>query len=1031
MWFGVVCGCRTGRGTFRIGVVMVLWGGVLIMTLTGSLQSQAKTCSRFVTAAMRANVLRHAEAHSWVAAHREAASSQAEQWLARSDDELWALVPSQELPRGIMTNVGVLYQGKKAGCPSCGDGITPYGNYPWKTDVWHRPWTITCPNCAAVYPKNDFYAFYQTALDEHGMFRRELGDRSLLFNAEHPNPDDPLHKVFVDDGYGMLDEKGNTHHAIPYFVQWGLWRSLRIGVSALAQAFALTSDRRYAHKAAVLLDRIADVYPDMDFLPLHRMGFQHSQGGSGRGRIEGCIWETRVGSGFARSYDVIFDGIQDDRELVDFCSRQATQYGLGDKSSIAGICRHVEDHLLLEILASCKDGRIAGNTGMTHTCLATTAIALDRPGVTEQWLDWLFDPGFPGELARKKDPVPWVLVQGLDRDGMGGECGGYGLLWVRGMQDLAEILTAYPGYTRHDVVRDYPKLKQTFFIQPRLQCLDAVMPPIGDSSSTGNWGREGRPETFVKGFKLYGDQRLAELAWRYADGVRSRLLSADDIFESDPEATARQIAEIATTKPYLLRSEHLGRYGQAVLQTEDAADGRAVWIHYGYGKGHSHRDCLNLGLYAKNLDMLPDLGYPEYTGSWPKRGAWTSNTVSHNTLLVGDAPSGYSPGGRIGLFAVRLPLRVMQVSSKTAYEGMRAYNRTVLHVDVSAQDSYVLDVFRARGGSNHRLSYHGPGATVTVAGLALTKQETGTLAGPDVPFATLSGPEADVYRRTGFTYLYDVECSSGPVSDSFTVDWKGEDLRGRIKPGQDPHLRLHALTACDEVALASGDPPQNKRGNPRRLRYLLQSRLGDDVDSQFINVLEPYDRTPFVRRVRQLEITAADEATRVAAVSVELMDGTTDAIICCEQPARVSVEGGIELDGRIGFVRFVAGEVRSVRLVGGTYLRVKGIELTAASAAYEGRVVRVDVQDPSDNRVYLDPPLPEDAPVVGATIHFVNDLPWDTSFVIKRVGKGWVSTGDITLVAGFQNAADLESGYRYHTNAGDAYSVPTSVALDR
>ena len=73
------------------------------------------------------------------------------------------------------------------------------------------------------------------------------------------------------------------------------------------------------------------------------------------------------------------------------------------------------------------------------------------------------------------------------------------------------------------------------------------------------------------------------------------------------------------------------------------------------------------------------------------------------------------------------------------------------------------------------------------------------------------------------------------------MDWRVEDTRNRIPEGSEPHLRLHALTPADEVALASGDPPQNKSGNPRRLRYLIQSRLGEDMSSQFVTVLEPYD----------------------------------------------------------------------------------------------------------------------------------------------------------------------------------------------
>ena len=61
---------------------------------------------------------------------------------------------------------------------------------------------------------------------------------------------------------------------------------------------------------------------------------------------------------------------------------------------------------------------------MTHCSLAVSAIAMDDPELTPQWLDWLFHPDFPGAYNDRKDPIPWVLTEGLDRDGVGGDCGG-------------------------------------------------------------------------------------------------------------------------------------------------------------------------------------------------------------------------------------------------------------------------------------------------------------------------------------------------------------------------------------------------------------------------------------------------------------------------------------------------------------------------------------------------------------------------------------------------------------------------------
>ena len=1002
----------------KITVVMALC--LLLLVLTSA--AHAKTCSRFVTAQMRANALANVEKLEWAANEQKNAISKAKRWLELSDGELWALVTSQELPRDSYTNIDI-------GCPNCGKQLS----YQWTGDFWSNSWKIKCPKCGEIFPKNDFGAFYETALDEHGFFRRELGDRSLLFNADHPDPKDPLHKLYVDDGYGMKDEKGNEHHVIAYYNEWLQWRTVFNGLPILARAYTLTGDKLYAHKAAVLLDRIADVYPDMDFLGMKALGFTVEPSHRGyKGGIINCIWETGMGHFMGRTYDDIYDGIGDDEELVEFCSQKAEEYKLSPKGRIEGICAHIEDNLLVKILEAVKNGKALGNTGMGQQCLATTAIALDRGEFTDEWLDWLFDPGFPGEHTKRKDPVPWVLVEGLDRDGMGGECGNYGRIWSNSMISLAEMLASYPEYASHDMVAEYAKLKQAFFIDPRLHCLDAAMPRIGDTGGAiGGWIRYADAVKLVRGYKLYKDPRMANMAWRYAKESPARLRLPGDIYEQDPDALAKEIAAVANPEELKLKCDHLGRYGLAYLQTEQQQDGRALWIHYGYGKGHSHSDCLNIGIFAHNVDMLPEMGYPEYTGPWPKRMGWTSHTISHNTVMVNDTRSG--AGGRINLFAVQPPLRVMDLSSKTAYTDLQTYRRSLAMVDVSDTDSYVLDVFRVRGGKNHRLLYHGASNEVITTGLSLVKQAGGTFAGEDVEFGEFyDGGKGWRYKGSGFMYLGDVQRSDGPVSNVFTVDWNDAGKHGRVKEGHDPHLRLHALTSCDEVALASGEPPKPDRPcNPPWLRWLIQSRLGEDMESQFVTVLEPYDATPFIKQVRRLKVEHDADANSVVAVAIEMLDGTTDILINCEERTAVEVEGGIEFDGQFGMIRLVNGEVKLMRMSNATLLKMGEVALKAEVAAYEGTVSKIDASDPQNNLVMLDPPLPQDAEFVGQTIHFDNDLPLDTSYEIKAVIAEGISTGDITIIQGFKDRSDFEAGYKYLVNVGDPYVVPCAVGLDR
>jgi hypothetical protein len=1005
-----------------------LLGWLLVVAAMGVGWVDAKEASVLVTAEMRARAVENSRQHPWAKKIQAGATAAAKAWLAKSDEELAAMVTSQELPRALNSKAGVLYEKKSPGCPKCGEKILAYQEA-WKPDPQGKTWKLQCPSCGEIFPKNDFAAFYATALDEHGCFRRDRGDRSLLFNAEHPDPSDPLHKLYVDDGYGMQDERGEVHHIIARYNDLR-WMAVRNALGALVRAYTYTDDVRYAHKAAVLLDRIADVYPDMDYKPLARLGFQHNHGGPGQGRVVGSISECAVSQGLASAYDRVYDGICRDKDFAVYDARKAERYALPQRSGTAEVCRHIEKHLLLEILRSCKDRRIDGNLGMTHTCTAVTALALDDGEETPRWLDWLFGPSFPGWRS-VSGGIPGMLMDGIDADGMGGECGKYGLIWSRHAIELGDLLASRPRYSQYDMVKRFPKLKQCFFVEERLACLDAVMPPIGDACATGLWYRPGEALRFAIGFKLFGDPRLAELAWRYADGKAKNLRQADDIFQRPGESLADRVEKAAADhSPPPLRCDHLGRYGLAVLQTHERDNGRAVWIHFGQGKGHSHSDVLNLGLYAKNVDMLPDLGYPAYTGKFPERIAWTSNTISHNTLQVGDTRSGGTSGGKIRLLADAPPLRVIDVACPSAYSDTAKYRRQVAMIDVGDNDSYVVDVFVACGGVNHRLSWHGPSAKAVVSGVELVAQGRGTFAGGDTKVGQLDGPQAKNYEASGFTYLYDVHRSQGPVANCWTADWKAEDRRQRIAAGSEPHLRIHGLTPCDELAMASGDPPKNKEGNPARLRYVIQSRLGSQVASQFVTVLEPYERQPFIRRVRALKTDRPGDADAPAAVAVELANGDTDVVILCQEPMRVKVDGRIELDGQVGMVRFSGGKVTSMRMVNGRRLSAAGVELRCETPIFRGKVAKVDATDSQNQRVYLDPPLPSQPDLLGRTIHFDNDVPWDTSFDIAGRGPDWVSAGEISLVRGFKVPTDFHSGYQYTINAGDRYEVPVAAGLD-
>lgn len=223
------------------------------------------------------------------------------------------------VPRGIHVNPDL-------GCPQCGRDLYRHGSYPWKISP-ERPWKLECPSCGEVWPRNDFATFHASGLGRGGVFRRDLADESLLFNREHPDPGDPLRGYAVDDGMGWFDGNGRRWWFIAFYGHYGVWTWLPDAASDLATAYQRTGEARYAHKAFVILDRIADVYPAMDLC--------NSHGGPGKGRVWGCIWETGLAEKLARAWDMVRDRVEADAELTTFLHAKAALWKLANDKSTA------------------------------------------------------------------------------------------------------------------------------------------------------------------------------------------------------------------------------------------------------------------------------------------------------------------------------------------------------------------------------------------------------------------------------------------------------------------------------------------------------------------------------------------------------------------------------------------------------------------------------------------------------------------------------------------------------------------------
>ncbi len=605
--------------------------------------ASAGTNSAFFPQQLMRHVRENARQDPWAKGLCDRAIELAKPWKEMSDNQLWNLMFGATLPRSWMVwSDGV--------CPACGK---PVPMYQWKVDALKHPWKVQCPHCGAFFPTNDFKKFYDSGLDEHGIFDPAKADRSLLYNTDHPFPKDPLHTFGVDDGTGYVRGKDRWRF-IPTYLVFGQWKqAVHHGIIALANAYELTGDPIYAHKAAILLDRVADVFPTFDFYR------------------QGILYETVHGDGYvsywadttieiremAIAYDAIKPVIWSDEELVGFLADKSRQYHTPiQKHTSADIVHNIETRIFKDALAHPK--KIYSNYPEQYLTEAVIETVLDWPDNREKVFA-LLDP---------------VIDKSTAVDGVTGEKGLPGYAGYA-MQRLAEFLGYYIRADKTflpELIRRHPKLPQAwrFFIDTWCDH-QQYYPMIGDAGyfaervnhyyavtfreDSGLNARDHSagvlaPSMYSFLWQLYketNDPAFAQVIYHHNGDKLDGL--PYDLFCTHPQAMRQELKSVIDKNGSEI---HLGdvnkqQWHLAILRSGKSNNSRALWLDYDAGLacslypsgGHSQQDCLNLGLFAKGLDLMPDFGYPpvQYGGWESERAKWYHSTAAHNTVLVNNA----------------------------------------------------------------------------------------------------------------------------------------------------------------------------------------------------------------------------------------------------------------------------------------------------------------------------------------------------------------------------------------------------------
>ena len=381
---------------------------------------------------------------------------------------------------------------------------------------------------------------------------------------------------FPDDGHGYFDGKRRYYFTAAWLI-WGQWQGLVLaGIRNLAAAYVATGDQEYARKTGIILQRVAELYPAFDFA------------------TQGLTYETRGNAGYV---DIWHHAAVETREL-------ALNYDAVFDALPAAAREKIEAGLLRDPLANRK--KIRTNFPLDWFAILTLKAVLGEP--------------YRAELDE-------VLERACAVDGTTGEKGivNYTSFNCGATAEmLAQFARIEPNLYR-DALAKHPNLAKTWRFHLDTWCLGRYYPLVGDTHAFGlpverYIGVDTPiPPDQLQGWEIFQERKLRP--------------DMNEFLEKWSEATGDPAyRQIARCEPVQLGSVDKPEFKLAILRSNAAA----LWINYEGAGAHGHCDQMNLGLFAKGLDLLPDFGYPAaHKGGWMNPTfMWYPMTAAHNTVIV-------------------------------------------------------------------------------------------------------------------------------------------------------------------------------------------------------------------------------------------------------------------------------------------------------------------------------------------------------------------------------------------------------------
>jgi hypothetical protein len=366
-----------------------------------------------------------------------------------------------------------------------------------------------------------------------------------------------------------------------------------------------------------------------------------------------------------------------------------------------------------------------------------------------------------------------------------------------------------------------------------------------------------------------------------------------------------------------------------------------VMLYGAPSSGHRHGDKLGLWIGAYGYHLLAGAGGYPFTWISPKWQTWEVHSAACTVVVVDGQDQKLSYSRQKCHYEGDL-LQGAGLENTTAYPGTHLERWSWVIQAPNREDAYIVDINHVSGG--RVFDYNTLGLDISFDSVrfhGIEQQDWlplhGTLAGPNVP----------LYSEPGYGWMKAVRKAETSTPVSWTFQYGGAGLKVHTVP--DGERR--------EIVCSLGERGGQEMGKSRWEPFVMWRDAVEEEDephaATFATVLEPFEQQhAFIRAVRPMEFINRATQSSYKPVGIEIhyqTGGYRDFVISNYGPNdgvcfRNSNGEKISTDAMMLLLRYKDYNLARVEAVGYTYISAGDYRRTRPSRSYTGVMAAVDIE---------------------------------------------------------------------------------------